>query len=360
MKKVFIVIPVHNRLKYTKKCLVSLSRQNYKNFTVVLVDDGSTDKTKKYYKKHFPHWKIIKGTGNWWWTRSMYEGVKYSISNSSKGDFILTMNNDCFSKSNYLSQIVKASTNNNRAIVGSLILDAETPSKVIGAGVRINWKKGLVYGVAKTVTDKASFYSKREIINRLDTLPGKGTLVPIEVFNKIGNFNYIRLPHYVSDYEFFCKAKKSDFSLIVSTKSKLYNFSKQTGSSHVRKKRASYKEITHLFFGRKSKLNIFDHINFILLCCPNKYKPINFYLVFNKILTYSLRLFPFYHIVFFINVYKSIKFRLRLFVHNVPILVNQTSYRLINFLSEKPTIWKYLSKFKFIDLAKMQASNYKK
>jgi GT2 family glycosyltransferase len=321
--KIFVIIPVKDRIRFTKQCLSSLENQNYNNYHVILVDDGSTDGTAKYFDNKYPHWTRIQGTGDWWWTKSMYEGVKQGLSESHKGDFILTMNNDCYFKNNYLSRIVKASVENRRAIVGSLILDAELPSRVIDGGVRINWKNGSVYGVANVVANKASFFKKRVIIDKLDTLPGKGSLVPVEVLKQIGNFNYKRLPHYVGDYEFFCRAKKSGFNLIVSTKSKLYNFVKQTGSSHIRKKRAGYKEITHLFFGRKSKLNIFDHINFILLCCPTKYKLRNFYLVYTKILTYSLRVFPFYYFPPIISFTK-------IAIHNIPIYFRQTIERVRN------------------------------
>src|SRR5689334_808401 len=92
---VYIVIPVYNRLNFTKKCLAAIHRQNYKHFTVVLVDDGSTDGTAKYVSRRFPEVVIISGNGKWWWTRSMYEGVKYAIQNSSnKKDYVLEMNND--------------------------------------------------------------------------------------------------------------------------------------------------------------------------------------------------------------------------------------------------------------------------
>jgi glycosyltransferase involved in cell wall biosynthesis len=47
VNKVYIVIPVHNRINDTIKCLDSIYRQNYKDIQVVVIDDGSTDSTKK-------------------------------------------------------------------------------------------------------------------------------------------------------------------------------------------------------------------------------------------------------------------------------------------------------------------------
>ncbi len=42
---VSIVIPVYNSEKYLKQCLDSIVGQSYKNFQIVLVDDGSTDRS---------------------------------------------------------------------------------------------------------------------------------------------------------------------------------------------------------------------------------------------------------------------------------------------------------------------------
>lgn len=41
-----IVIPVYNQEKYLKRCLQSIVNQTYKEFEVIIVDDGSTDNSK--------------------------------------------------------------------------------------------------------------------------------------------------------------------------------------------------------------------------------------------------------------------------------------------------------------------------
>lgn len=43
--KVSVVIPSYNREKTIKKCLDSVISQTYKAYEIILVDDGSTDKT---------------------------------------------------------------------------------------------------------------------------------------------------------------------------------------------------------------------------------------------------------------------------------------------------------------------------
>lgn len=307
-EKVTVILPVFNRLELTIKCLASLQRQTYKNLQVVIVDADSKDKTREFIKEYYPDYKIIHGTNKWWWTRSMHEGVKKALKNLKGGDFVLTMNNDCFFEEDYVSNIVEASKSNKRAIVGSLILDAVKTNKVIDAGVKIEWSQCLLYGVAPYYSENIKFYTEREIIDQIDTLPGKGTLVPVEVFKRVGNFNYLLLPHYISDYEFFCRAKRAGYNLIVSAYSQLYNFSRETGIEHIGKEKASRLKIIHALFSRKSKINVIDHILFTLLCCPIKY------------LSRNLRKEFLAFFVFLPFIQKNL-----LFLHNVPIYIKQNS-----------------------------------
>ena len=47
-----VVVPIYNVEKYVAKCLNSLIKQNYTNFEVLCVDDGSPDNSKAIVKKY--------------------------------------------------------------------------------------------------------------------------------------------------------------------------------------------------------------------------------------------------------------------------------------------------------------------
>lgn len=47
MDKISIIVPVYNAEKYLPICLDSIVSQTYKNLQIILVDDGSTDKSSK-------------------------------------------------------------------------------------------------------------------------------------------------------------------------------------------------------------------------------------------------------------------------------------------------------------------------
>lgn len=46
MKKISVIVPIYNAELYLKKCLDSIINQTYSNFEVILINDGSTDKSK--------------------------------------------------------------------------------------------------------------------------------------------------------------------------------------------------------------------------------------------------------------------------------------------------------------------------
>ena len=53
--KVSIIVPAYNEEKIIAKSLESLVNQTYQNLEIIVVDDGSTDRTSeiaKYFKKH--------------------------------------------------------------------------------------------------------------------------------------------------------------------------------------------------------------------------------------------------------------------------------------------------------------------
>ena len=50
MKKVSVIIPVHNSSKHIKECIDSVINQTYKNIEIIVVDDASEDNSAKIIK----------------------------------------------------------------------------------------------------------------------------------------------------------------------------------------------------------------------------------------------------------------------------------------------------------------------
>ena len=50
MKKVSVIIPVHNSSKYIQECINSVINQTYKNLEIIVIDDKSTDNSVEIIK----------------------------------------------------------------------------------------------------------------------------------------------------------------------------------------------------------------------------------------------------------------------------------------------------------------------
>lgn len=59
MLKFSIIIPAYNAEKTIEKCIESVQEQTYSNWEVIVINDGSTDKTAEIAKKALPHCNVI-------------------------------------------------------------------------------------------------------------------------------------------------------------------------------------------------------------------------------------------------------------------------------------------------------------
>ena len=112
--KVDIIIPAYNSQKYISKTIKSVFRQTYKNWKLIIIDDASTDDTKKIletiYKKNKDKKKIIilKNNINMGQAISRNRGLKYS-----KSKFVTFLDSDDFWDKNKLKNQIKFMLRNN-------------------------------------------------------------------------------------------------------------------------------------------------------------------------------------------------------------------------------------------------------
>lgn len=105
MKKVTLIVPVYNSERYIGKCLDSILNQTYTNFEIMVVNDGSTDKSQDIideYKKNYPE-KIIS-------IEQSNKGVAVTRNESIKkasGEYIMFIDNDDYIDKDYIETFTK-------------------------------------------------------------------------------------------------------------------------------------------------------------------------------------------------------------------------------------------------------------
>lgn len=93
MDLISVIVPIYNSEKTMKRCIDSLIHQTYKRLEIILVNDGSTDKSKEICKLYCSKYNNIKviNQENSGVSNSRNIGI-----NSSKGKYILFCDSDDF------------------------------------------------------------------------------------------------------------------------------------------------------------------------------------------------------------------------------------------------------------------------
>lgn len=264
MKKnsIYVVIPVFNRIIFTRDCLKSIYNQTWKNYKIIVVDDGSTDGTKEMLINEFPEVHIIQGNGNLWWTKATNLGVRYALENNA--DFILTLNNDTILFEDFLDKMLFWAEKYPNALFGSLALDRQTREIVYGGEI-INWKWAIYDKILDKIPD-----GSRKGLYEVSHFPGRGLLIPSDVFKKIGLFDEKNFPHYAADYDFTHRAIRHCYKVFVNYDSKIIIFPDESGSVKLRENKNIGNYINHLTsFKGGGNLKIF--IKYAWINCPKKH-----------------------------------------------------------------------------------------
>ncbi len=259
MLKIAILIPVYNKINYTKHCLEDLQQRtnniNKDNVEIVVIDDGSSDGTTEWIHNNYKEVTVLHGNGNLFWSGAINLGLKYAI-NQKGFDYVLFWNNDIIVADDYFENLIKLIENQNiTGIVGSKIITLYDKSIIWGYGGYFfpkNGKKGM-YGYFEE--DKEEFLQKREV----DWVTGMGALVSRHVVEKIGLCDNKRFPQYFGDMDFSYRAKLAGFKVIVSPELVIYNDTSNTGM----RAQNGMSSLLKSLFNKKSNLCIQSNFGFL-------------------------------------------------------------------------------------------------
>jgi len=137
---VSVVIVNWNGKRYLERCLASVLDQTYRQFEVILVDNGSTDGSVEFVSQTFPGIRLIENL----------ENVGFAAGNNValrlvEGDYIATLNNDAQADRRWLEELVRPMEADHRVgMCASTILFADRPHMIESMGINLD-KAGIAW-----------------------------------------------------------------------------------------------------------------------------------------------------------------------------------------------------------------------
>ncbi len=185
---VTLLVLCTNEKHFLDECLSSLSRQSYKNYRIIILDNNSTDGSKEFIRKCYPDIEIISFKDNLGYAKANNEGLKYSF-NKLKADFSLVLNSDIKADVNMVKEMVSsyklALMNHIKVgLVQPVILLYDKPKKLNTKGNTIHY---LGFGYCK---DYLRDYKKQQIKDgEIISASGAALLISRDYFRNVGGFD---------------------------------------------------------------------------------------------------------------------------------------------------------------------------
>ena len=258
MERVYILLPTYNRREITLEFITYVKSQAYKNYQLILIDDGSNDNTSEAVKESLPDSIVIQGKGDWWWAGGLQQGINWLKQNEvNPHDIVLIINDDVKIEANFIEAGVKFIQQNPKTLLQAQATGLPSKSR-IDIGVKADLEN-LTFEIA----------GRAEEVNCLSTM---GLFLRFSDLLEIGNFYPRILPHYLSDYEYTIRSYKKGFKLCSDPSLKLSFNEETTGDRHF--KQLNFFQFLKSYFSKRSAANPISWSACALLVVPKVRLPI--------------------------------------------------------------------------------------
>jgi GT2 family glycosyltransferase len=129
-----IIIPTFNSEEFIVSCLGSIYSQPYRDFEVIVVDNGSKDKTVDLVKMKYPQTSVLENRENLGACKARNQGIE-----RAKGDWIMALDCDTVLKEDFLINFSKVLERQpfDAAIVQPKILQGDRTT-IFSCGLRLS------------------------------------------------------------------------------------------------------------------------------------------------------------------------------------------------------------------------------
>ena len=216
-KNIFIILLNWNKNKMTQECLTSIFSIKNPPFSVVVVDNGSTDESKKEIPIKFPQIHFISLSTNLGYATGNNTGIQYALDKGA--DYLLLLNNDTLIDKDLLSAFLLAATKKERGgIFGGKIFQYNKKNIFDHLGGQWNKKTACFDLIGSNKKDEGTWNEMK----KMDYVCGCCLFIKKEVFEKTGVFDE-RFFLYWEDADLCFRAKRKGFDIWFVPQAKLWH-----------------------------------------------------------------------------------------------------------------------------------------
>ncbi|MEK7119331.1 MAG: glycosyltransferase family 2 protein [Patescibacteria group bacterium] len=175
---------------------------------VVVVDDGSTDDSISFLKKHFPTVRIIAKKKHEGFASSVNAGVE-----AAHGDIVVLLNTDVVAEKGFLQPLLRHFQDESVFAVGCMDKSKEANSVVLRGRGLARWQKGF-------------FVHERGEVDASDTAwvsGGSGAFLK-SIWNTLGGMDALYDPFYWEDIDLSFRARKAGYRILFEPTSIVWHF----------------------------------------------------------------------------------------------------------------------------------------
>ncbi len=98
-----LIIPTWNGLRFLPTCLNALRVQTFRDFEVIVVDNGSTDGSREFLAREHPQTRVLAFDTNRGFAPAVNAGIR-----AARGQVVVLLNNDTEAEPHWLEELARA------------------------------------------------------------------------------------------------------------------------------------------------------------------------------------------------------------------------------------------------------------
>lgn len=211
--QVSVIIVNWNRKKLLNACLESLIAQSFKNFEIIVVDNGSTDGSNEMIREKFRQVKLIELGKNTGFCYANNVGIK-----EAKSKYIALLNNDTEVEADWLSELMKTLDSNSKYSFASSKMICMNDKTKIDRVADSFTTSCFMFGLGSDDNAAKEYLNSFEIFG----VCGGAAFFRREVFDKVGYFDE-RYFAYLEDLDLNLRMAHAGFKGIYVPKAIVYH-----------------------------------------------------------------------------------------------------------------------------------------